>query len=508
MRPLGERDFLPGGAPLYSLELQYSFELSSAAAATLSSVTPRWPLLNGILYESPLHSQFHQLLCARTHRVLACGDAWPDAIPVIKGDSSGAAASKRYPGIPASGGKFIVRLQLRHRDCSALEGMHSLPMLLDKKLKSPLKLACRRSQVDVINEAGETDFMLQRGVFQRVYLCEPSTEQLPKGCSAGDVLAGSATFLKKGGGDSASGGTDGCLKAACPLRFVVNPSKDPPKETKETSTAAQASNSEQKGRDGKGSSKEAPSAAQAVQEAQTEEEAKAAEALRVALRDARLKALESLAGSTARTGTGQLLFDAHLAPLIAEEQEQCGVLGRAAHLPLHGLRLKHAVARADTAAAALVSASSSKSPIEEGGADAPLLPLLDAVLEVADEIATQRIDSAGVAAELGQLVDKDSAPLVAARKEAEARKELLMKALTAKCRALMQKHTLLLPPRTKGTRDTKGESEGSAGDQCSEAGPDLDAFEAAYGALRRWVDVGKSEQHWELFVYHCKLQNR
>ena len=45
--PLGERDVLPDGTPLYQLVLEYEVD----QGADCSELPPRWPGLQGVLYE-------------------------------------------------------------------------------------------------------------------------------------------------------------------------------------------------------------------------------------------------------------------------------------------------------------------------------------------------------------------------------------------------------------------------------------------------------------------------
>jgi hypothetical protein len=81
-RPLGCRDVMPDGTVLYGVDLDYAFEQEQAGSV---SVTPTWPGLNGVLYESCFVAQLYRITAASDGRVLGSGDAWPSAVKLPKG---------------------------------------------------------------------------------------------------------------------------------------------------------------------------------------------------------------------------------------------------------------------------------------------------------------------------------------------------------------------------------------------------------------------------------------
>ena len=191
--PLGERDIYPDGSVIYQLILEYEFDNIEAG-----DVTPRWPGLNGILYESDYTNQFFLLYDSRK-KLLGSGDAWPPAIKVGKG-------------------KHTVRLQVRHETVGALEGLADMPMHLERGLKSAVSLSFYKTQCQALSNGAKfpTRALLQ-GTFASCYIREPSVDQLPKGAQPGDVLMGSVTYLKKANGARGQGARPGGF----PVQYVV-----------------------------------------------------------------------------------------------------------------------------------------------------------------------------------------------------------------------------------------------------------------------------------------------
>jgi hypothetical protein len=121
---LGERDALmtdgPGrtaDTPLYQLVLEYDVDLAEPA-----EVTPTWPSLQGILYESDYLAQFFLIFDSR-RKLMGQGDAWPSATKLGKG-------------------RHVVRLQVKHPSVAALEALVDLPMHLARPLKARRRATC------------------------------------------------------------------------------------------------------------------------------------------------------------------------------------------------------------------------------------------------------------------------------------------------------------------------------------------------------------------------------
>lgn len=175
--PLGERDVLLSGKPIYQLVLEYAFELADALEAT-----HLWPGLQGVLYESEFHGQFFMVFDAKK-KLMHVGDAWPKKCKLTKG-------------------KYVVRLQVRHESSAVLDKLVDMPMILSRALKTSIALTAFRTKSDALI-AAESDALPSRtlsvGTSTVLYFKEPSFEQLPKGAKPGDCLVGSVTYLKKNG---------------------------------------------------------------------------------------------------------------------------------------------------------------------------------------------------------------------------------------------------------------------------------------------------------------------
>lgn len=430
IQALGERDFLPDGTPLYQLVLEYSAEVSEN-----SNVTPRWPMLNGVLYESPLHAQFHMVYQQQFNkfRLIHCGDAWPKSFEMKKGS------------------KYVIRLQVRASLATKLETFLGMPMILEKSLKNPIKLNFFRSQVEALGEpkiaggASGTSFGLFQDTFQHLCVAEPTADQIPKGSISGDVLIGSINYLKQTEGE----------KASSTVRYVVSIS-----ENKGTNALTSSKKEEKK---------------------ENLEEKKEDQMFLEAIRDAKTKYLDSLVGSLKPGYEGnRSLFDEHWVKLRTEYPT---------HLPLFISNLNHR----------LKLVNSSKPT------DDRRLLLLDVCYTV-DQIV-DLIDFVEVAVELGQLVNKEDEKSKEKRKDAELKKSYLVKALSAKCHALLELSIL------KRENDETTGLEGSTGEEGAPVAlaslEEVEAeFKVTYESLQRWENTATSLDNWRIYVYHLKGLNK
>jgi hypothetical protein len=66
---LGQRDVHPNGNSFYQLVLEYSVEIEEGKNNT---VTPRWPVWNEVLYESPFTGQFYMIYDSQK-QLVSCG---------------------------------------------------------------------------------------------------------------------------------------------------------------------------------------------------------------------------------------------------------------------------------------------------------------------------------------------------------------------------------------------------------------------------------------------------
>lgn len=206
IKPLGApRDVLPDGKQVYQLVLEYKVSVTEAGGEEL---TPRAPLLNGVLYESPFEAQF-AMVYDGSKKLLGCGDAWPSSVKCPKGDN-------------------LVRLCVRHDELALLEGLKGMPLVIERGLKGGKEVAVpdyatREEAMLRRKGGGGGGRMLRKGCGAAVVLGEPAFDKLPKGAKPGDVLLGVLTLEK--------GGKEGQPKSkrpkGFPLTYVVPP---PPPE--------------------------------------------------------------------------------------------------------------------------------------------------------------------------------------------------------------------------------------------------------------------------------------
>eukprot|EP00600_Ochromonadales_sp_CCMP1393_P004453 CAMPEP_0174964208 /NCGR_PEP_ID=MMETSP0004_2-20121128/5753_1 /TAXON_ID=420556 /ORGANISM="Ochromonas sp., Strain CCMP1393" /LENGTH=1471 /DNA_ID=CAMNT_0016212909 /DNA_START=2788 /DNA_END=7203 /DNA_ORIENTATION=+ len=508
--PLGARDVLPDGTPLYQLLLEYTFDVNEALASSVNSLTPRWPLLNTVLYESPLHAQLFMLYDSQKN-LLMCGDAWPSAYALSKANNKGK-------------GAYTLRLQVRHEDSKLLESFATMSVVLDMALKSAVKCGVYRNQIDAITGTGggSVTFSLFQDTTQHVVFAEPVADSLPKCVSTGDTLTGVVSMLKQG---------EGCNKGQFPLEYQVNVLPAPPASTAPPSAAVVLpqppveAQSEARTKDKDTGVKKAenvpPVEEKEAKEAKEEIEKKSpppppaaapadalTESLAQAIRDAKLKVLDGLVGSkstTAAAATGDSqqgvpssAFDTHFAAMSAEYPT---------HLPIFMTQLQHRVAMAklglesyhqksSSATSNASSTSNITAPAAEENAASSLLGLLDGVVDAANCITGSQIDLTKVAVQLGHLYDKDSPAAQKQRKDTEALRDSLAKAYAAKCEALMEKRQVLLLLQ----QDSK--------DATATATVTWTEFDQAYTELQKWENVATSNEHWRIFLYMKRYHNK
>uniref|UniRef100_A0A7S2RCW9 Tripeptidyl-peptidase 2 n=1 Tax=Rhizochromulina marina TaxID=1034831 RepID=A0A7S2RCW9_9STRA len=178
VEPLGARDVLPSGKQLYQLVLQYSM-----AVETACEVTPRAPLLNGVLYEAEFDSQMVQVFDAKK-KFIGCADAWPSAVK-----------------LPAKG-TYTFRLQVRHEDTACLEKLRKMVLWAERALKdaAQVQLPVFSDEPAVVapgaSALGERRLVAGGGGLAAV-VAEPAFDKLPKGVAVGDVFEGSLHCVKK-----------------------------------------------------------------------------------------------------------------------------------------------------------------------------------------------------------------------------------------------------------------------------------------------------------------------
>ncbi|MCH8831026.1 MAG: tripeptidyl peptidase II, partial [Planctomycetes bacterium] len=188
-----KRDRLPDGRPLFELLLTYEFDQASAG-----SLTPRFPPIDGMLYDSPFGSHLWMLFDSKQRRVRT-DDIWPSAVKLQKG-------------------RYTLILQLRHSDLSRLQKTRSLLLALDRPLSKAISLSFYASRVAAVER--KTKFAprpLHRGEKAVMTLAAPRLSQLPKLAVDGDMLLGTVYY---GRSKSVSGGS-GQRPGGYPIRYAV-----------------------------------------------------------------------------------------------------------------------------------------------------------------------------------------------------------------------------------------------------------------------------------------------
>lgn len=215
--PLGERDVLPDGTPVYQLVLEYDIDLSESF-----DITPRFPGLQGVLYESNFLAQF--IMVYNSKKVLVgAGDAWPNPIKLQKG-------------------KYTVRLQVRHTLTTVLEGLTDLPLVLERSPKSSIPLSFFHSQTDALagTDGKVGSRVLHVGTSASFFVREPAADALPKSVATGDVFVGSVTYVKKAA--ATIGSTD--RPGGYPIRYTYVDIKTKAAGGSATSTTAASTETE------------------------------------------------------------------------------------------------------------------------------------------------------------------------------------------------------------------------------------------------------------------------
>jgi len=211
--PLGERDSLPDGKKIYQLVLEYAISNLEAG-----QVTPRAPGLNGVLYEAEFEHQFFMVFDDKK-KYLGCGDAWPSAVKLPKGD-------------------LVLRMQVRHDDPALLKKYEGQILHLERTLSSKISLSVYPTQGAAAT--GGKAFgsgSLPRGGATVCRVGEPPADKWPKGAKAGDLLLGTATYAKA----NASLPGEGKRPKGFPVVYSIPPAapsapKVPPVEAKDTRT--------------------------------------------------------------------------------------------------------------------------------------------------------------------------------------------------------------------------------------------------------------------------------
>ena len=256
--------------------LDYALEIEEAKHNT---VTPRWPVWNEVLYESPFIGQFYMIYDAQK-QLVSCGGMYDLCVksrivadcffmisvfivwfwhssdlqcncssrvlilcPVLYGTD--AYADRTSISLPK--GHYTIRLQVKHEDATLLEAYESTPMLLERKLDSSVKVPCYASQADALMSSAVSTIPLFLGTSCSVIFGEPSASSLPTSVHAGDVFHGKVTYLKKPANMLGNGTRPGgypvtfFCTGAKPAKPAASKDKDSGGATSPSSTSASAS---------------------------------------------------------------------------------------------------------------------------------------------------------------------------------------------------------------------------------------------------------------------------
>lgn len=218
-----DRDRLPEGKQIYEMVLTYGFKLSEAG-----DVTPRFPVLSTLLYESPYEAQFWMIFNANK-RLVGFGDFRPSAQKLAKGS-------------------YTLRFQIRHDQVEMLEKLKDTEVLLEKKIAKPLNLPIFSNISDALvngSKFASAGKKMKCGREQVFFIGRTDTKSLPKDTSAGDLLLGTLQVYKKLFADKNK------KLAGLPFAYVVQPTS-----SCSSASAASSNSNGSNGGDGKEKEKE------------------------------------------------------------------------------------------------------------------------------------------------------------------------------------------------------------------------------------------------------------
>lgn len=160
----GERDRLPDGRVIHQLRLTYEFSQSASGNVTL-----RFPGTDDWLYDSPFGG--HVWTVRDSHgRLVYTDDIWSDPVSLDEGD-------------------FTVTFTLRHEDADQLSDYKSMPMLVDRPLKSPISVSVSNAQW---SKGARLPTTLAPNAMTMAYFHAPTSKV--SGAVGGDQLLGSVTY--------------------------------------------------------------------------------------------------------------------------------------------------------------------------------------------------------------------------------------------------------------------------------------------------------------------------
>lgn len=451
--------------PMYGLILQYEFK-----GAVNGKVTPRFPLVNGVLYESVFSCQMWMLF-DQNKNLLGTGDSWPDPVTLKEGKP------------------YILRFQLTHHNHSLLEQLKSTCVNLDWSLPKSLEIPVYGHYTQAIQslETGKRKsnpkkLRCRQGVSTLFYLQAPLPKALKKAAKwadAGDVLLGHFTL---GGGARSNQLGSGKRPKGFPLSLVVPPKASP---TELTGTSKSGSKQKQKKKVeeeeeeeegktpevGEEDSDESPKAATEAEDQEEEEAGDSAEegeekkdvSPEEELRDLQINALSKLipgrvagllerkTGPASTPGKGQLkkleTLEAAWLPGLLEAFPK--------HLPLLSLQLRSTAAKAFAPRDEEKNGMSLPAGVVKHTGHPPAAALaaedLDR-MEKAGKAVLEVIDAKELAAHFGLRHDLEDPKVAAKDKEQKKTKQILLQAHTALLQVIKERlHTVRLQKQEEKT---------------------------------------------------------
>jgi len=174
LRPLNERDVLIDEKQSFELILTYNLKVADYVTET----TPRFSLLNDLLYENVYEAQLWMVF-DQNKRYYGTGDVFPEKLKLPRG-------------------QYTLKVQVRHDAIEMLEKLQEMVLQVDFKLKDKITLNCFSDVNASRTEKVKYDSKkLNRGESFSVFINGVSKEKLPKDAVPGDVLVGNLKLEKK-----------------------------------------------------------------------------------------------------------------------------------------------------------------------------------------------------------------------------------------------------------------------------------------------------------------------
>lgn len=321
-------------------------------------------------------------------------------------------------------GHYTIRLQVKHDDASLLESYDSTPMVLERKLDSSVKVPCYATQADALLNTAVSAIPLFLGTSCSVIFGEPSASSLPTSVNAGDVFQGQVTYLKTPANILGSGTRPG----GYPITFFCTGGGGKPK-----SVPAKEKDSSS------GTTKVKTADIDANDTSVSEEKTVVFEmddALREAIRDAKLKYLSDLGGKEITQDV--LARDLSQHPFQLAYGSMVGEYPEHVALRLTGLEYLMKCATTCSSRSSITttvcmnaneetSADNEVKKVNSAGANAAVViarahSYLQAAVASADEIFAM-IDKVAIMTELGVLVDSNDTAATKQRKKIMAIKD-------------------------------------------------------------------------------------